>query len=621
VLTRSPIIGQTTGALTGEIGNYNSVKLNGALNLPLGDKAAIRASFMTSNHDAYLSDGTDEEKGRAGRVRVKLLATPALTIQIGADYFHQGGKGGGSVLVRDGFIDERIGNSDPRAQAIYNQTLFFPAGSFLPALPNDARSNNRFWGVNGSIEWRNDVGTLTILPAFRRSNLDYRTGFPGLHVIEKTRDEQSSVEARFASNEAHPLRWLIGGYYLHENVHSALDYNSQFNLSHQRLSLPLTTLAAFGRLTYAVSDHVRLTGGVRFTRDRKTMNASGEIANILCFGALVGGNPFACAGTPGFPYSDVPPTAVAVAASSHFPVPYGARGAVVVATPVAFDEGRTFKKTTFRGGIEWDVAAHSLIYASVETGFKAGGFFFGNEKPSYRPETITAFTIGSKNRFIDNRLQLNLEGFYWKYRDQQVSHITRESTGAVVFATENVGRATIKGAEAEVVFAAMRNTIFAANAQYLDAKYDKFAYLTPNLGGPPVANCPFSPSSGSFLVNCSGRVAPQSPKWTLNLSAQQTIQLGAAGSLMLNVATKYQTRTFVGLEYLDSQRQRGYWMSNAQLTWSPHGDHLSLTAFVSNIEDAVVKTDAFPHPLVGAALVSSPLRPPRTYGLRATARF
>ena len=160
-----------------------------------------------------------------------------------------------------------------------------------------------------------------------------------------------------------------------------------------------------------------------------------------------------------------------------------------------------------------------------------------------------------------------------------------------------------------------------ANLQYLDSTYDQFVYSIPNLGAPPVANCPFTSVGPTFLVDCSGRVAPQSPKWTLNLSAQQTISLGSAGELVVNAATKYQTEIFVGPDYLDSQRQSGYWISNAQATYNAPGGKWSLTGFISNIEDAVVKTDAFAHPLAGAALVSSPLRPPRTYGIRASVRF
>lgn len=621
VITRAPRLNEFSGEFSGEYGNYDSVKVNGAVNVPLGDKAALRAAFMTADHDAYLSDGTTDQKDRAGRLRFKLEATPDLTIQLGADFFHQGGRGGGAVLIQGNFVEDRVGNTDPRAQAAYAHTLFFPAGSFFSPLPNDAHTNNNFWGVNGSIEWRSPLGTLTVLPAFRRNTLDFRSSVPGLHIIESSVSEQKSIEVRFASNEDHALRWLVGGYYLDETADAQTRYNNMFNISYQDYQVPLKSLAAFGRVTYAVTDRLRITGGIRYTRDKKSINANGIIANTLCFAALNTGNPFACAGTPGFPYDGVLPAEVQKAVATGFPIPYGASGAVVQATPVTDNQQRTFTKTTWRASAEFDLSPQSLLYASVETGFKAGGFYFGNFSPAYQPETITAYTVGSKNRFFDNRLQINAEAFYWKYRDQQVSHISRDAGGAVIFATENVGRASIKGAEIEAIYSPTRLTMLGFNLQYLDAKYDSFVYAVPNTGGPPATTCPFTNAGATLTIDCSGRVAPQSPKWTLNLSVQQTVPLGSAGELVLNAATKYQTGIWVGLEYLNAQRQEAYWWSNAQVTYRPAGGHWWVSGFIDNIEDATVKTVAFPHPLAGAALVTSPLRPPRTYGVRAGVRF
>jgi iron complex outermembrane receptor protein len=621
VITRAPELNDFNGEFSAEYGNYDSLKVNGAVNVPLGDNAAMRAAFMTSDHDPYLSDGTSDQEDRAARLRFKFEATPDVTIQLGVDYFHQGGRGAGAVLVHGNFVEDRVGNTDPRAQAIYASTLYFPAGSFFAPLPNDSFLDNTFWGVNGSVEWLSDLGTLTVLPAFRRSSIDYRSSVAGLHIIESSVSEQTSIEARFASDETRPLRWLIGGYYLDEQAEPHTRYNSVFNFSYQDFSAPLKSLAGFGRVTYAVTDRFRVTGGLRYTRDRKAIDATGVIANTLCFAALNTGNPLACVGTPGFPYDGVLPAEVQRAVQSGFPVPYGTSGAVVLGTSVSNSQQRTFTKTTWRAGAEFDLAPRSLLYASVETGFKAGGFYFGNFSPFYQPETITAYTVGSKNRFFGNRLQINAEAFYWKYKDQQVSHTTRDAAGAVVFATRNVGRASIKGAELEAVYSPSRSTVLGLNLQYLDATYDSFLYAVPNTGAPPVTSCPFTNTGPELLIDCSGRVAPQSPKWTLNLSAEQTVPLGSAGELVFNAATKYQTGIWLGFEYLAAQRQESYWMSNAQVTFSPTDERWWIGAFVANIEDAVVKTNAFPHPLAGAALVTTPPRPPRTYGVRAGIRF
>lgn len=622
VITRSPQLGATDGEFTADFGNYDSRKFSGALNLPVGETAAVRAAFSTSDHQGYLSDGTDDDKGAAGRLRALVEPTSDLTINLGADYYHQGGRGGGAAIVQGDLPNNRIGNTDPRSQAIYSSTLYFPAGSFLPPLPEFAHADNNYWGVNGSLDWKTPIGNLTVIPAFRHSAINYDSPESGLYVIETTVSKQSSVEARFASSEDQPLRWLVGTYYLDESDRTALDYDSQFNLSHQRLDLPLTSEAAFGRLTYAIVDRFRLTGGVRYTRDRKSIEGDGSSSNILCFAALTTGNPLACAGTPGFPYSNIPPPQVAASiAAGGAPIAYGTTGATVLSTPVNVHESETFTKTTWRAAAEWDVAEHSMFYASVETGFKAGGFFFANLNPTYKPESITAYTLGSKNRFLDNRLQVNGELFLWKYKDQQIALIDQLSDGETTLATENVGRATMKGFEADSLYALTASTLLGADLQYLDARYDQFSYLVPNLGAVPVANCPNSSLGAFYAVSCNGRVAPESPKWTVALNGQQKLPLGPAGSLVLDLSAKYQTASYVGVYYLDSQLQQSYWLGSGQLTYEPVSTAWSVTAYVANIGDTLIKTDAFAHPIAGAALVSTSLYPPRTYGARFNVKF
>ncbi|MGC4084839.1 MAG: TonB-dependent receptor [Vicinamibacterales bacterium] len=75
-----------------------------------------------------------------------------------------------------------------------------------------------------------------------------------------------------------------------------------------------------------------------------------------------------------------------------------------------------FTDTSWKVGVEFDLRDQSLLYANVRTGFKAGGFAPGLAPNTYKPEKLTAMRLGSKNRFFDNRLQANLEVFYWTTR-------------------------------------------------------------------------------------------------------------------------------------------------------------------------------------------------------------
>ena len=91
---------------------------------------------------------------------------------------------------------------------------------------------------------------------------------------------------------------------------------------------------------------------------------------------------------------------------------FGVGQQVVPNVPLRNSDNDSWKETKWRAGAEWDLTPSSLLYGAAETGFKAGGFFFTHDVPTYQPEKINAYSIGSKNRFLDNRLQLNAELFY-----------------------------------------------------------------------------------------------------------------------------------------------------------------------------------------------------------------
>lgn len=160
-----------------------------------------------------------------------------------------------------------------------------------------------------------------------------------------------------------------------------------------------------------------MTGGVRYTIDKKSADIDSVNSIVICPAVQTGGD---CIGTPQLPNTgngDVLPDVTAdanrnpVTGPFGSPVPYGNNGALLVNFRQLLTPSKTFKKFTYRAGVEFDLAPQSLLYASYETGFKSGGFFASAIDPVYQPETIDAITIGSKNRFLDNKLQLNIEAF------------------------------------------------------------------------------------------------------------------------------------------------------------------------------------------------------------------
>jgi iron complex outermembrane receptor protein len=263
-----------------------------------------------------------------------------------------------------------------------------------------------------------------------------------------------------------------------------------------------------------------------------------------------------------------------------------------------------------------------MLYASLETGFKAGGFFFSSDYDVYKPESITAYTLGSKNRFLDNRLQLNLEMFYWKYKDQQISHLSLDSQNHVIFPTENVGSATFKGLEADLQARPLRHTMVSADVQYENGVYDSFVYHTPNQNG-GLGNgtgCQNGAAPGvTYTVDCSGKTPPFTPKWTLTAGVQQTVPLPANAQLVGNARVHYQTKTLTALEFLPVEEQSGYAIWDFDLTYHARSDRFFLGAYVNNAFNKTAISFSFPTPF--SAFATGILQHPQTFGVRTGVHF
>ena len=373
--------------------------------------------------------------------------------------------------------------------------------------------------------------------------------------------------------------------------------------------------AAFGRLTAHLGDRFRLVGGVRYTHDDKHFNGQSNRVTIVCTLAN-------CPTAPLFPafysFADIPfalPGFGVAAATGPVAGTRITRGDVVV------NANQKIGKATYRAAAEFDLAPRSLLYASIETGYRSGGFSLASGYETYQPEYITAYTLGSKNRFFDNRLQLNLEAFYWKYRNQQISHVGIDNTGQQGNFTQNIGTSSIKGGEAEVRLLVTPTTELSADVQYLDTRYDTFTYLAPVGTAPPYTTCAVSPTTGGvfYSVDCSGRPAYNSPKWTVNLAAQKTVELGGY-KLVFGADTQLRSSQYIGFEYRPAQLAPANSRApNATISFGDAADGWTVSAFVRNIEGD--RTPTFASNVSIGSLDAVITSPPRTYGVRVAGKF
>ena len=162
--------------------------------------------------------------------------------------------------------------------------------------------------------------------------------------------------------------------------------------------------AAFTQVTYNTNEAWSITGGIRYTKDKKDETGATIITPVT--------------------------------------------GAPTVVNNLA---NLTFDNTSGKLGIQWNVTDKSLLYASASNAYKAGGYFDGLNNV-YQPEKLTAYEVGSKNRFFDSRVQVNLAAFYYDYRDFQATYVVTLPGGARVAATGNAQKARSEGLEAETIY-------------------------------------------------------------------------------------------------------------------------------------------------------------------------
>lgn len=628
ILPVQPKLGEFSGYGSASYGNYDAYSAEGAINVAAGDNAAMRFSGIYAQHDGYLRDGTSSDKtlGLRGQLKVKLDSR--LTVRIAADYAHQGGASTGATYIGRLAFNPAVGaftftpSNLPVSEGLYTDaaqafrrtgaagTL---AGRFNDPLAFRQYIDSDLYGVAAYIDYETSFGTISVIPAWRHSLRDILSTSAAQLVGNVSESDQKSLEVRLVSRSGGTIDYILGAYYFSEDIDDDVHNNSGTQASFQLTKTRTRSPSAYGRLTFHATDALRFTGGIRYTHDKKNFTSATRTLQLLCTVPAAAGG---CPNVALLPYTTSFDAQPVRPAANLATLPIANGGLIRRADTTAqgqFSEG----KITYRGAIEYDVAPRSMVYASIETGYRAGGF---NPDASYGPENITAYTIGSKNRFFGNRLQLNIEGFYWKYRDQQLSFLGINSVGAVGLLTNNIGRSVAKGVEVEALAQITPTTRLMGSVQYLDSEYKSFTYVTP---ARPYTGCRTTssptPTGAPFTVDCAGFPLFNAPKWTVNVGAQQRFALGNDLELVVEADTQYRSSRYTNFTLTPQDFQGKTWVSNAQVSLTGGEGRWSLAAFVRNIENNRYQTFATQVP--ASNLYVSINAQPRTYGVRLSSRF
>jgi iron complex outermembrane receptor protein len=599
IITRNPILNEFGGNVSAAVGNYKARSFEGALNVPLNANAALRVSAQHAEHEGYLSDGTNDQDQTAARAKLLFQPSGDLRIVVSADYAKIKGHGPGAVDFPNVVSGQPwVGLTDPRLNAILvngSVAALTARGTPLPvaqaagalaALKPIDFLDYEPWGVSANVDVDLGFATWTLIPAYRVTKGTYYSNTGGFGFYDDEKSKVWTIENRL-SGVTSGFNWVIGGYYFDEDMNyaSRVDARPFINSTSKVDVLDDQTWAAFGQVSKELTTGLRLIGGLRYTKEKKQIAGSR--------------------------------------------VDFNAAG---VARPGVFGGAADWKATNWKVGVEYDIAPKSMLYANVSTGFKAGGFTVaGSSILTFDPEKLTAYEIGSKNRFLDNSLQVNLSAYYWDYKNHQEPHLGPGPGGTVTFLTSNAGKATIKGAEASIIYRMTPQDTLSFDVEYNDSKYNSFLYdVNAGFATSVSTGCKIGPvhpvvidqvTTNVNTIDCAGFELAKAPKWSGKVGYEHVFQLGGdAGSVVAGGDMVFSSKIWGGVDFIANQRLPDYSQVNLDLTYRSPDEAWSVMAYVRNVGDTAAYTNAFQAQFV-PGLVHASILAPRTWGVRLQSRF
>ena len=519
----------------------------------------------------------------SARVSASFKFSDNVNLVVRADHSKQKGAVTNAVTLDNFFPGALVPTVDPtyvdkgsKAQRTLNYAVAFP----------DSK-NYRFEGIQAELTAELGATQLTYLGSYRDSKRDDVRDFLLFGALQNPAFftgsyHQVSQELRLAFGKGNPLHGQVGAYYFREQ--SFLELNLGAPLS-QNVGGPTAvgfafpqgptiakSVAGFGQLTYDFSSDLHLTGGYRYTQDDKSRDGR----TVLDFKNAT-------------------------------------TGVVTRATLNANIAKRTYTKGTWKVGMDYDAPGLGLIYGSVATGYKAGGFNDGCEfngsnasqgcaltaaQLYYNPETLTAVEGGFKFKLADGRVRLNGAIFHYDYKDLQLSQICCTPPQTL---TKNAASAKVDGLELDALINASPNDRVELGANFLNARYDTF----------------FPDTAGRPTFSFSGKLLDHAPRFVGTVGYTHAFNLSSGGNVEAGIRSKMSGQYYMqDLNNLSQFRQPSFSKTDVTLTYKPTGDHWYVQAFGKNLEDKITLAAAS-----SGLAASATIEEPRTVGVRAGFKY
>jgi len=550
--TQNPNMDGFSGNAGVELGDYDLKHYRAAVNIPLGDKFAARVSGDYYDQGQGYFDQGNRGMGQRTNERAKLLWQPSDTF---------------SLLIG-------LANEKRDAFSGGNSTTAAPPTLALTTLTNAIfpghKEQRQYWA---EANW--DVGpvTITYLPAYRSWEQDdhlltaanfISTGVPLEQKFLTPTDKFVTQELRFASKDDSRVQWQAGAFSYHNELdnsnHNYLakpDETELVALSHTSDQKDTKNLGIFAEATFTLTDSMRMTLGARY--DDTTVVVSEFFYD----------NPFALCGTPLQFIVFLPPGAVCTGPgqASVPPPPGDSINNVEV----------KFHNSNYKVRLEYDLTQKNMLYGMVSTGFRPGDAGIASRALNIvDAEKLTSIEFGSKNRFRDGSLQLNVGLSYYNYHGFRTSYIP-DTPGPADFANiRNSINLTVPakniGAEVELLYQPTAHDRVGVNYTYVESKWkDKPAAFAQAQPEEKRALTPTMISANyEHVFNLRG-----GSTWSARVDARYE-----AAHLTQNLHVDWLTLGYDRYAHVGSRT-----VGNLTGTWSSNGGRYSVSAYVRNFTD------------------------------------
>jgi iron complex outermembrane recepter protein len=451
-----------------QTGSYRLVDAKGYVSGPIAPgKLDGSLALSYTRHDPYIENiiptGSDISNANHWGGRAQLRFTPSETVSLTtrADYSR--------AQEHTTSYSKLVAPSGPVTDAILGDY-----SKVALNLPNN--DDVRTWGIAEEIAV--DLGhglSLRSITAYRnnrnRVDIDSDDTERSITSVHQGEDQdQFSTEATLVGN-LERLTFVLGGYYLHENVDTNVRVNV-FGAGVARQFLPSTStdaIAGFAQGTYNLTDTLSVTLGARYTSEQKSIDQAVYLYLL-------------------------PNT------------PLGA--------PIVFSDETSFTAFTPKASVQWQPTPNVMTYLSATRGFKSGGFNFSSTDPAtagFDPETVWSYEAGAKTEWFDHRLRVNLTGFIYEYNNLQQFLAT--APGVAVIA--NAASARVRGLELEILARPGWDLELGANFAYLDATYTNYP------------SAPVPQTLGPFSVDATGNTLAYAPPYNVSLFGKKSWSVAA----------------------------------------------------------------------------------------------